>query len=90
MIYKNGWRVREVQSPVRKEQKIMEGNMAIKIGSVYQMTGEFKDFQKYNAVCITAIRRDQAELKFQVVLTKEEHTISAEEFEKHFTSVDKF
>ncbi len=42
MIYKNGWRVREVPSPVRKEQKIMEGNTTIEIGSVYQMTGEFK------------------------------------------------
>ncbi len=68
----------------------MEGNTTIEIGSVYQMTGEFKDFQKYNAVCITAIRRDQAELKFQVVSTKEEHTISTEEFKKHFTSVDRF
>lgn len=69
---------------------MMQENMIIKIGSVYQMTGEFKNLEKYEAVFITAVRRDQNELKFRVVSTLEEHMTSAKEFEKHFTSVDRF
>lgn len=64
--------------------------MKIRVGLVYQMTGEFDGLEKYEAVRVVAIRRDWKKLKFRVVSSEEEYKTTVDSFKEHFTNVDDF